>query len=111
MSEMDKETKEKIANMQVIDQKLQASIMQKQNLQAQLLENENALAELKKDVKEAFRILGNIMIKADPKELMKEVESNIETLNVRIKNIEKQEIRLRNELTELQNEIMKKMKK
>lgn len=111
MAEIDKDTKEKIANLQILDQKLQSSLMRKQALQSQLLESENTLAEMKNDIKEVYKIVGNIMISADPTKVKKEIESSVEMIGLRLKEIEKNEDKLRKELETIQEEVMSKMKK
>jgi len=111
MTEMDNKTKEKIGNLQMLDQKLQSLLMRKQVLQTQLLENENTLAEIKNDAKEVYKIVGGIMISVKPLDLKKELESSKELAESRVKNLEKEEIRLKKDLTELQEEVMKMMKK
>lgn len=110
MTDIDKDTREKISNMQILDQKLQAFLMQKQGLQSQLLETENALVEIK-GAKDVYKIVGNIMINSKPNKLKKELEESKEKISTRIKMIEKQEEKLRKELSELQEEVMQKMKK
>ncbi|PIN81514.1 hypothetical protein COV11_01950, partial [Candidatus Woesearchaeota archaeon CG10_big_fil_rev_8_21_14_0_10_30_7] len=54
---------EKIQRLQMIEQNLTNISVQKQQFQNQLFEIENALKELK-DTKQAFKIVGNIMIES-----------------------------------------------
>jgi len=100
---------EKIQRLSLIEQNLNNSLMQKQNFQMQEIEIDNALKELK-DSKEAYQIVGNIMIKAEGTKLKKELESKKEIIELRIKNIEKQEEKIKSEAENLQKEVMKNMK-
>ena len=70
---MNKETDKKIQQLQLVEQNLQNIMMQKQSFQMQLMENENALNELEKTKKEAYKIVGTIMISADKEDLKKEL--------------------------------------
>jgi len=109
--EIDKITKEKIGKLQILEQRLQSFLMQKQTFQSQTLEIENAISELEKDVKEAYRIVGPIMISSSKEDLKKDLNSKKEILNLRIKNLEKQESKIKEEASVLQNEVMKVLQK
>jgi len=106
---LDKETQEKIGELQIAEQNLQSFLMQKQNFQTQLVEVDSALSDLEKS-KDSFKIIGNIMVKAEKKELKKELEEKKTILELRIKNIEKQEDKIREKASKLQEEVMKEMK-
>jgi prefoldin beta subunit len=101
---------EDIQQLQLMEQSLQQFMMQKQAFQAQLMEIESALKELTKTTK-SYKILGNIMVAADKAELKKELEAKKEMLTIRIKNLEKQEEKIKENATKLQSEVLKSMKK
>ena len=82
----EKETQDKIARLQLIEQELQSFLMQKQNFQAQLMEIESALKELDTS-DEAYKIVGNIMIKSKKDDLVKDLKSKKEMVELRIKTI------------------------
>lgn len=103
---MDKETEEKITQLQILEQNLQASIIQKQNFQGQLNEVENALKELEKNKKEVYKITGNIMVLANKTELKQELEEKKDTTTLRIKKLEKQERELQEKTSKIQKEVM-----
>lgn len=107
---IDKETQQKIQELQLIEQNMQSFMLQKQNFQAQLSEIESAIKETGKS-KDAYKIIGNIMVKADKKDIEKDLKQKKEMLDLRIKNIEKQEEKLKDKATELQKEVMKEMEK
>lgn len=106
---MNKETEEKIQQLQLVEQNLQNIMMQKQSFQMQLMENENALNELEKTKKEAYKIVGTIMISADKEDLKKELNEQKEVFDLRIKNLEKQEKNFKEKAEYIQKEVMKEM--
>ncbi|MCX8147204.1 MAG: prefoldin subunit beta [Candidatus Woesearchaeota archaeon] len=109
MAELTKETEEKIAQLQLLEQSLQSFLVQKQNMQTQLFEIETALKELGK-TDNAYRIIGNIMVKSSRDELKKDLEQKKSMIDLRIKNIEKQEEKIREKVKSLQQEVLQKMK-
>ena len=109
-NDMDKETKAKISKLQILEQRIQSLIMQKQNFQSQTLEIENALGEIG-DAKETYKIVGNVMVSVDRNELKKDLTSKKEIADLKLKNIEKEEKKLRGEAEELQKEVMGSLRK
>lgn len=105
-----KETEQKIGQLQLIEQSLQNFLLQKQTFQTQLMEIESALSELK-EKKEAYKIVGNIMVKSNAADLKKDLEKKKEMTELRIKTLEKQEENIKEKATKLQSEILKEMKK
>lgn len=106
---MKKETQEKIQELQLLEQNTQSFMMQKQQFQVQLMEVESALKEVSKG-KESYKIIGNIMVKSEKEKLEEDLEQKKEMFGLRIKNIEKQEERLKEKAVKLQEEVMKEMK-
>ena len=100
----------KIQELQLMEQNLSQLLMQKQNFQARLLENENASGELEQTKKQAYKIIGNLMVAMDKEDLKKDLNSEKEIFDLRIKNIEKQENKLRDHAQDLQKEILKELK-
>lgn len=107
---MEKETEEKIGRMQLIEQNMQNFLVQRQQFQAQLVEVESALNELK-TTKEAYKIVGNIMVSSSREELEKELKEKKEMLDLRVSSIEKQESSLKEKAKKLQEEVLEEMKK
>lgn len=105
-----KETQEKIQQLQLLEQNLQAFLAQKQGFQAQLVEIESALKGLK-GTKEAYKIVGNIMVATTEKELEKSMKQKKEEAELRIKMLEKQEDKIKQRAEGLQKEILGKIKK
>ena len=108
--QINKETEEKIGQLQLMEQNMQNIIMQKQAFQTQLFEVDNALNEIEKTKDETYKIVGPIMVATSKKELKDDLQSKKEILELRIKNLEKQEKKIKEEATQLQTEVMKKLK-
>lgn len=107
-NKISKEAEEKIADIQLLEQNLQNFLMQKQTLQAQLIETDSAFDELdKSDI--SYKIIGNIMVKSDKKELKDQLEQKKNIIELRIKSIEKQEEKIREKMKKLQSEVMSQM--
>ena len=109
---LDKDTEQKIAQLQMFEQNLQNFFIQRQTFQNQNAEIENALKELN-DLKEdnAFKLVGNIMLKKKKKDLVEDLKSKKEVLELRIKNIEKQENKIKEKSKEIRDEVMKELEK
>ncbi|MBI4440323.1 prefoldin subunit beta [Candidatus Woesearchaeota archaeon] len=105
-----KEAEEKISQLQLVEQSVQALSVQKQQIQAQLQEIESALGELSKTEK-AYRIVGNIMVASDRDEIIKDLKSRQESSQIRIKSIERQESQLKEKAESMRSEIMAELKK
>jgi prefoldin beta subunit len=107
---MDKETEQKIGQLQMIEQSMQSFVIQKQNLQANLLDTENALKELEDSKGGIYKIVGGIMVGSDKEILKKELNSKVDVLKLRIKSIEDQEKAVGEKAKKIQEEVVKKLK-
>jgi len=108
--DIDKETQQKIKQLQIFEQNFQTIIMQKQAFQMELTETENALTEIAKSKGDIYKMIGQIMIKTDKNKVESELKRKQELLSLRLKTLEKQESELTGELEDLRKEIMKKIK-
>jgi prefoldin beta subunit len=108
--DMDQETQKKVQGLQLIEQSFQGLLMQKQTFQIELNETKTALDEVSKSKGDVFRVLGQVMVKADAEELKKELKEKHDLLDLRMKSIEKQELSLREEIERMRAEIMDKIK-
>ena len=106
---MEKTTEDKIQQLQMIEQGMQNFLMQKQQFQTQLVEIESALTELEK-TDTAYKIVGNIMVSSDKEELLNELKSKKEVVELRIKTLEKQESQMKEKAGTMQSEVMEKLK-
>ena len=108
--QIDKETQEKIQELQNYEQTMQSIMMQKQAFEIELSETENALGEIMKSKDDVYKLVGNIMIKADKTVIEKELKQKNELLALRLKSINKQEADISKEAELLREEVMKKIK-
>jgi prefoldin beta subunit len=105
-----KGTEKKIQQLQMIEQSLSTLLGQRQKFQSQLIETESAIEELK-NTPQAYKIVGNIMIKAQSAELEKDLLEKKKVLEIRIKTLEKQESQLKEKAASMQSEVMKELQK
>jgi len=108
--DIDKETQEKINELQSYEQSLHNILIQKQAFQIELNETENALSEISKSKDDVYKLIGNIMVKADKNKIETELKKRKEIISLRIKSIEKQEESIQKEIDELKKEVLKKIK-
>ena len=103
---------EQLAKLQQTQQNFQSILMQKQQLESQKLETEKALEELKKasDDEAVFNHAGTIMIKSNKKELLEELEEQMELAKTKSSLLAKQEERLKVTLQEQETKIQEMMK-
>ena len=103
---------EQLAKFQQTQQNFQSILMQKQQLESQKLETERALEELKKagDDEAVFKHAGTIMIKSNKKDLLEELEEQMELAKTKASLLAKQEERLKTTLQEQETKIQEMMK-
>lgn len=104
-----KDTEKKIEQLQLYEQSLQNFLVQKQQFQMQLVEIDSALKELE-TTNEAYKLVGNIMVSSKKEDLKKELSSRKETMELRIKTLEKQESQIKEKSSKLRTEVMEKIK-
>lgn len=109
MAKVSKSTEEKIQQLQLLEQNMQNFLSQKQSFQVQLVEINSALEELEK-VEKAYKLVGPIMVVSDSKNLQEDLKQKKELIEIRIKNIEKQEDKVKAKASELQKEVLKEIK-
>lgn len=80
---------------------------QKQQLEMTLKETERALEELSKVGEDTplYKSIGGVMVKTDLSDAKDEQEDRRENLNLRIKQVERQEERVNKQLQELQAKV------
>jgi len=98
---------EQLAKLQQTQQNFQSILMQKQQLESEKLETEKALEELKKasDDELVFKHAGTIMIKSNKKDLIEELEEQVELAKTKVSLLVKQEDRLKTTLKEQETKI------
>ena len=105
---MKEEIQQKMQDMQVFEQNLQSLLMQKQNLQVQLSEIAAALIELK-SAKEAYRMVGGIMVLNKKEDLIESLNQKKKMFELRLKKVEEQEKEFQERANKLQSEILSGM--
>ena len=103
---------EQLAKLQQTQQNFQSIQMQKQQLESEKHETEKALEELKKasDDDSVFKHAGSIMIKSNKKDLIDELEEQIELAKTKASLLVKQEERLKTALKEQETKIQELMR-
>lgn len=96
---------QKIQELQFLEQNLQNIFYQKQSTQIELSEANSALKELENSGDDVYKIVGQLMIKADKETTKKELSEKKETLEKRHKQLEEQEQRLSEKISSLRGEI------
>ena len=98
---------EQLAKLQQTQQNFQSILMQKQQLESEKLETGKALEELKKasDDELVFKHAGTIMIRSNKKDLIEELEEQVELAKTKASILVKQEERLKITLKEQETKI------
>ncbi len=99
--------KDKIQEMQILDQNIQNLFLQKQSFQIEISETQSALKEIENSEDEIFKMVGQLMIKSNKAKVKEELVNKEKFLDIRIKSIEKQENYLTEKLEKLREEIIK----
>jgi len=102
-----KDIQEKLAELQMLQQRLQVFAQQKQQFQIQLVEVSNALEEVSKTKKPVYKLLGEILVESSAADVKKELQEKKDEFDLRIKSIEKQEERSQKKAMDLQQEVAK----
>ena len=110
MDELSPKIQNQIAQFQQMQQQLQAVLNQKFQMEAQLREMQRTVEELNKAPEDVpvYKSVGALLIKAENKAaVLKEIEDDKETLEVRVKTLDRQEKFLREKYQSLQDQIQK----
>lgn len=106
--EISKQLQDQINRLQQMRMQLQMIMQQRQQIDLRLKEIEEALEELDKTDEKTpvYKSVGAILIKTKNKnEVIKELKTNKESLELRKSTLEKQEGRTKEKLTELQSKV------
>ena len=110
MNNLSPQLQNQVMQFQQLQQQLQTVSTQKAQMESQKKELERTLEELEKAKSDVFRSVGSLLIKVDDKEALKtEIVDATETLDVRIKALDRQEKGLREKYQALQETINKAM--
>ncbi len=102
-----------LKQMQQLQQQLEMLVQQRLQLDVRLRETENALEELNKleDDSLIYKTIGNLIIKADRETVLKELQEEKESSELRKKTLEGQETKIKERLEELQTKIQEALRK
>lgn len=110
MDDISPKLQNQIAQFQQVQQQLQQILNQKFRMEAQLKEMDLTIDELKKTPEDSpvYKNAGALMIKVSDREgLLKEIEDDKETAEVRVKSLDRQEKMLREKYQLMQDQISK----
>ncbi len=96
----------KLEELNLLEQNMQNILLQKQAFQMEVSETTSALSEIKKSSDEVFKIVGQLMIKADKLEIISELENKEKLLNLRLDSLNKQEESLSNKIISLREKVL-----
>ena|SRR3989338_9009904 len=105
---MSEEKNKNIQEVQFLEQNLQNLFFQKQAFQMELTETQSALVEMQKSSEDAYKMIGQLMIKVPKSKIIEELSEKEKFLNLKIKNIEKQEKSFSENLEQLRRKILSK---
>lgn len=108
--DLDKDTQEKVKELQFLEQNLNNLLMQKQAFQIELTETENAISEMSQSKDEVYKLVGNILIKSDKNKIEGDLKKRKEIIALRVKSIERQESSIAKQAEELKKEVLKKIR-
>jgi prefoldin beta subunit len=99
--------REQLSRLQQLQQNLQAVMMQKQQVELEVVETDRALEELRKIEGDnaVYKGAGPLLIKTNKDDVLKELEERKELSNTRLTVLGKQEIRIKDNLKEVENKI------
>ena len=106
IQERNENRESKMQELQLLEQSLQNTLMQKQAFQMELSETQAALGELKNSGDEVYKIIGQLMIKSEKSKITSDLENKEKILNLRISTLEKQENSLTEKFEGLRKEIL-----
>lgn len=73
----------------------------------ELSESQEALKELENSKDEVFKIIGQIMVKSEKSKMKEEISNKIKIFELRMKNLEKQELSLAERMEKIRDNSLK----
>ena len=104
--------KEQISRLQQLQQNLQAIMMQKQQIELEIVETERAMEELSKTTTSdsIYKAAGPLLIKSEKDTIEKDLTEKKKLANTRVILLGKQELRVKENLKEVENKINQMLK-
>lgn len=112
MDDLSPKVQNQIAQFQQLQQQLQAVLNQKFQIDAQVKEMTRTVEELSRSPQDVviYKSIGSLLIKAESKDaVLKEIEEDKETMEVRLKSMDRQEKALRDKYQSLQDQLNKSL--
>ncbi|MCS7138433.1 MAG: prefoldin subunit beta [Crenarchaeota archaeon] len=105
--ELPLQVQEKLSRLQQLQQTLESLYIQKEQAKMEARELESALQELSSvdENTPVYRITGRILIRKNKADLINELNEQKELIKVKISAIERQESKIRERASELENEL------
>src|SRR3989338_1701302 len=100
----------KVSQLQLLQQNLQNTSLQKQQIESQMAELDSALLELN-STKVAYKIIGKIMIASTKEDLQKDLSQKKEIIEIRLSNFLKQEENIKKNIERIQKEVVEELSK
>lgn len=108
---MSDEIQHLLEQAQVYQQQIQGVITQKETLKMQVMEIDKALEELGKSKEtEVYKLSGPVLIKTKKSDAEKDLKEKKETVDLRVKSLEKSEARLKEKIEELRKKLTESSK-
>ena len=105
---MSDEKNKNIQEVQFLEQNLQNLFFQKQAFQMEMTETQSALREIENSQEDAYKLIGQLMIRVPRSKIIEELSEKEKFLNLKIKNLEKQEKSFSENLEQLRGKILGK---
>jgi prefoldin beta subunit len=101
-----------LAQLESYQQQLQLLIQQKQKVQLELNEAKKALEEIEKLPEDAviYKTIGTLIVRTEKAKAIEELKEKVETLEVRLSALERQEKKLNEKLKELTAKIQSSLR-
>jgi prefoldin beta subunit len=107
---LDADTQSKIQELQMMEQSFQQLAMQKNAFNMEASETEHVINEVEKSEGEIMRIVsGQVAIKSTKEKVLEEMNKKKELIDIRMKDMEKQEGEFNKRVESLREEIMGKI--
>ncbi|MEK6817343.1 MAG: prefoldin subunit beta [Nanoarchaeota archaeon] len=107
-NKISEEKNKNIQELQFLEQNIQNIFFQKQAFQMELTETQSALREIENSQEDAYKLIGQLMIKVPKSKIIGELSEKEKLLNLRINNLEKQEKSFSEKLEQLRGKILNK---
>ncbi|EHR79661.1 prefoldin subunit beta [Thermococcus litoralis DSM 5473] len=101
-----------LGQLENYQQQLQLVIQQKQRIQVELNDAKKALEEIEKVEEDTpiYKTVGTLIIKATKAKALEELKEKVETLEVRLRALERQEQKLNEKIKELTQQIQSSLR-